>query len=272
MMSRRRFLILTALFLAFAIIDAKTLIAAQPDAEMTSSTLAHSYEYKITNVYPHDKSAYTQGLIYDGSRLYESTGLYGRSTLRQVELETGRVLLQNQLPKEYFAEGIVAWNDRIIQLTWQSNIGFVYNSDNLSRIGYFPYPRDGWGITCDGKRLIASDGSATLYFLNPDTFGDEGSIEVRDGSTPVGALNELEYINGELFANIYLTSRIAIISPETGAVKGWIDLQDLVEREKELDENVGVLNGIAYDPARNRLFVTGKFWPELFEIELIESS
>jgi glutamine cyclotransferase len=225
------------------------------------------YGYNLINIYPHDKAAYTQGLVYDGQDLYECTGLYGNSTLRQVELETGRVLKLYRMPAKYFGEGITIWKNHLIQLTWKSMEGFVYNKSDFKRIGDFYYQREGWGITNDGQRLIMSDGSDTLYFMNPDTFEDTGSIKVKDNGKPVFQLNELEFIDGKIFANIYFYNSIAIISPETGSVIGWIDLQGLMARERNLS-HVDVLNGIAYNAKRNTLLVSGKFWPELFEIEI----
>jgi glutamine cyclotransferase len=171
------------------------------------------------------------------------------------------------LPDVFFGEGLTLWKDQLIQLTWQSGTGFVYNNKSFNQTRSFSYSREGWGITSDGKRLIMSDGSDTLYFLNPDTFYDTGSIRVMENGNPVNNLNELEFIKGKVYANVYYSSRIAIISPETGEVTGWIDLQGLVDREDQLG-NVDVLNGIAYEADKDLLLVTGKFWPELFEIKI----
>jgi len=261
-----------SVFLSVAIFLAIASFASVPSAadnvvNQTQSSQSPVYGYKIINVYHHDKTAFTEGLVYDGKTLYESTGLYDNSTLRQVDLTTGRILKLYRLPDEFFGEGLTLWADQLIQLTWQSRIGFVYNKKSFNQTRSFSYPREGWGITSDGQRLIMSDGSDTLYFLNPDTFEDTGSIRVMENGNPVNQLNELEYIKGKVYANIYLTSRIAIISPSTGEVTGWIDLQGLVDRENGLGD-VDILNGIAYEADRDLLIVTGKFWPELFEIKI----
>ena len=233
----------------------------------TSDTRPVNYTYKILNSYPHDHEAFTQGLVFEDGYLYEGTGLRDRSTLRKVNLETGGVLQMHKLPDQYFGEGVTIYGDKIIQLTWQSNIGFVYDKDNFELLQEFNYTTEGWGITHDGTHLIMSDGTSTLHFLDPDTFEEIGRLEVFDNGTPVTRLNELEYIKGDIYANIWQTDRIAMISPETGNVTGWIDLEGLLSQE-ESSEGVNVLNGIAYDTVNDRLFVTGKLWPKLFEIEL----
>lgn len=224
------------------------------------------YTYDVVAAYPHDKNAFTQGLVFEDGVLYESTGLYNYSTLRRVELETGKILQLYSLPNQFFGEGITIFNDRIIQLTWQSNKGFVYDKNSFDLLQEFDYPTEGWGLTCDGNQLIMSDGTATLRFLDPKTFEATGQIEVHD-NVPVTRLNELEYIRGEIYANIWQEDKIVIINPQTGQVNGWIDLsgmQDLENRDAS-----DVLNGIAYDAQENRLFVTGKRWSQLFEIKLI---
>jgi glutamine cyclotransferase len=266
MKKRKSVFLSVAIFLAIASF-ASVPSAADNVVNQTQSSQSPVYGYKIINVYHHDKTAFTEGLVYDGKTLYESTGLYDNSTLRQVDLTTGRILKLYRLPDEFFGEGLTLWADQLIQLTWQSRIGFVYNKKSFNQTRSFSYPREGWGITSDGQRLIMSDGSDTLYFLNPDTFADTGSIRVMENGNPVNQLNELEYIKGKVYANIYLTSRIAIISPSTGEVTGWIDLQGLVDRENGLGD-VDILNGIAYEADRDLLIVTGKFWPELFEIKI----
>jgi len=225
------------------------------------------YTYSIVNVYPHDKNAFTQGLVFENGVLYESTGLYGNSTLRRVELETGKILQLYALPNQFFGEGITIFDDKIIQLTWQSHRGFAYDKDSFDLLQEFDYPTEGWGITNDGSRLIMSDGTATLYFLDPVTFEKVGQIEVHDNG-PVTDLNELEYIKGEVYANIWKEEKIAIINPQTGQVKGWIDLTGIQDLENP-DAN-DVLNGIAYDAKEDRLFVTGKRWSQLFEIIPLE--
>jgi len=255
------------IFLASLALISITLWAGDRQTQGTEQSAVPVYSYKIITVYPHDKAAYTQGLVYDGQILYESTGLYGNSTVRQVDLETGKIQQSYSMPTRYFGEGLTIWKDRLIQLTWRSRTGFVYNKSDFKQIRNFSYEREGWGITSDGLHLIMSDGSDTLSFINPDTFTDNGSIRVKERGKPVFNLNELEYINGSIVANIYFDNRIAIISPETGAVTGWIDLRELTAREKNLS-TVDVLNGIAYNPKNGTLLVTGKLWPELFEIEI----
>ena len=198
--------------------------------------------------------------------LYEGTGREGKSVLRKVDLTTGKVLQQKNLPNAYFGEGIVLWKDKIIQLTWQSRIGFVYDLATFRQLRSFTYSREGWGITHDGKRLIMSDGSSTLYFWDPETLKEIGHLDVDDKGNPVPRLNELEYIRGEIYANVWQTDRIARISPVSGHVLGWIDLTGL--RDKVDQTGVDVLNGIAYDAKKNRLFVTGKLWSKLFEIRV----
>jgi glutamine cyclotransferase len=225
-----------------------------------------NYSYDIVNVYPHDENAFTQGLVFEDGILFESTGLYGQSTLRRVELDTGMVIQLYALPDQFFGEGITVLDDKIIQLTWQSNRGFVYDKHSFDLLQEFSYPTEGWGITHDDSSLIMSDGTATLYFLNPETFEKVSQIEVYDVG-PVTELNELEFINGEVYANIWKEDKIAIINPQSGQVTGWIDLEGIQDLEN-LDGN-DVLNGIAYDAEEDRLFVTGKGWSQLFEINLI---
>src|SRR5262245_25234228 len=224
--------------------------------------------YRVVKSYAHDPGAYTQGLIYREGFLYESTGLNGSSSLRKVRLETGEVVQQRRIDRAHFAEGLTDWNDQLVQLTWQSNVAFVYELASFAPRRTFSYPGEGWGLTHDGKRFILSDGSNQLRFLEPGTFRELGRIAVMDGQVPVRDLNELEFIRGEIYANVWHTDRIARISPETGRVVRWIDLRGLMSGGFKLDSEA-VLNGIAHDPARNRLFVTGKLWPRLFEIEII---
>jgi glutaminyl-peptide cyclotransferase len=226
------------------------------------------YTYNVNNVFPHDRQASTQGLVYEDGFLYESTGLHGRSSLRQVELETGNILQFHALPDDYFGEGLTLYGDRLIQLTWFSRLGFVYDKESFALLRTFAYPTEGWGLTHDGQRLIMSDGSATLYFLDPDTLTQVGLVPVTVGGMPVTGLNELEYIQGSVYANIWRTDRVARIDPGSGEITAWIDLSGLLGPE-DLDQPVGVLNGIAYDPEGERLFVTGKLWPKIFEIELV---
>jgi|GEM_PF-101385 len=226
------------------------------------------YSYEVLNVYPHDPTAYTQGLVYHEGFLYEGTGIRGASTLRKVELETGDTLQVHHLDDDLFGEGITIFGDRILQLTWKAGIGFVYDLASFEVIDDFTYATDeGWGLTHDGVRLIMSDGTSTLYFLDPDTFFWVGSVSVYDHATAVRYLNELEYIQGEVYANVYETNRIARIDPETGRVTAWIDLTGLLGPKGGAVPDV--LNGIAYDAETDRLFVTGKRWPSLFEIDLV---
>lgn len=225
-----------------------------------------AYSYKVVNSYPHDRRAYTQGLVYLDGALYESTGLRGRSSLRRVELESGKVLERRTLLPPYFGEGIAILDDKIYQLTWTSGVGFVYERESMKLVREFRYGIEGWGVTHDGENLIVSDGSSTLYFWDPKTLLETRQLTVRDRGSRVDNLNELEYIDGEIYANIWQEDRIARISPETGKVLSWIDLSGLLERRSGSED---VLNGIAWDEDGGRLFVTGKLWPTLFEIELI---
>ena len=225
------------------------------------------HSYRVVDSYPHDKNAYTQGLVVQDGVLYEGTGLHGRSTLRRVHLETGQVRQLYRLPYRYYGEGLTVHGDKLIQLTWKSRTGFVYDKSSFELLRTFTYPTEGWGITSDGKRLIMSDGTANLYFLDPETFEEIHRVEVHDGGSPVTRLNELEYIQGEILANVWRTDRIARISPETGRVTGWIDLEGLSRTYQRGRDDV--LNGIAYDAQTGRLFITGKLWPKLFEIEVI---
>ena len=228
------------------------------------------YGFEVVNTYPHDHNAWTQGLVYEGGILYESTGLWRNSSLRKVELETGNILKIFELPAQYFAEGITIFGDEIIQLTYDSYVGFVYHKNTFETLREFSYPRQGWGITHDGKHLIMSDGTSTLHLVDPGTLSEVGEIEVYDDRGPVARLNELEYVGEEIYANVLPTDRIARINPQTGLVTGWIDLEGL-RNQQDGARSANVLNGIAYDIQSNRLFVTGKCWPNLFEIKVIRS-
>jgi len=260
-MRKQNIIVLCTLFLATLIV----IVVAGINLSTSSSSIP-TYGYKVVATYPHDPSAFTEGLTYFNGSLYESTGLYGNSSLRQVDLETGAVQKIIYLNSSLFGEGMTVFGDRIIQLTWQSHIGFVYDM-NFTLLQEFTYPTEGWGLTNNGSCLIMSDGTSTLYFLDPVSFAFIGNVTVHDNSGPVTELNELEYINGTVYANVWQTNRIAMISPQTGQVIGWIDLTGLLPKNES--QNADVLNGIAYDSANNRLFVTGKLWPSLFQIQLV---
>ncbi len=218
--------------------------------------------------YPHDPKAFTQGLFFEGGVLYESTGRFGHSSLRRTELETGTILLKHRLSSQFFGEGATGCKDRIIQLTWRSNVGFVYDKDSFDLLRTFKYPGEGWGITYDGDQLIMSDGTSALYFMDPENFRRTGHIRVHDGGGPVARLNELEYVDGEIYANVWKTDEILRIDPRTGRVIGRTDMSGLLTFRERMSS--GVLNGIAYDPDRDRLFVTGKLWPKIFEFNRSE--
>lgn len=223
--------------------------------------------YAVVGVYPHDREAFTQGLEIDNGVLYEGTGGYGASTLRKVDLESGVVYQIHDLREQFFGEGITVFGNELFQLTWRNNRGFVYDKNTFEVLREVTYGTEGWGLTHDATRLIMSDGTSTLYFRDPATFEEIGQVVVRDGDRPVSNLNELEYVRGAVFANIWQANRIAKISPSTGRVTGWILLDGLLPQEDR--PGADVLNGIAYDEAADRLFVTGKRWPKLFEIKLI---
>ena len=240
---------------------------ATPPSDTTDTNMVPVYGYRVVNTYPHDPNAYTQGLVFIDSTLYEGTGLYGQSSLRRVRLETGEVLQSRPLASRYFGEGIAAVGDSVFQLTWRSQAGFIYRRGDFEPIGQFTYPTEGWGLTWDGTRLIQSDGTSTLYFRDPRTFAEVGRVTVVDLAGPVQRLNELECIEGEIYANVWTTDWIARIDPSTGRIVGWIDLTGLLDPSERRDSDA-VLNGIAYDAPNKRLFVTGKWWPKLFEIEI----
>jgi len=263
----KKSLVIAILVIVVIIVLSASILVIFNSNNASAKSTATYYTYNIVNTYPHDTNAFTEGLVYSDGFLYESTGLNGASSLRCVDLTTGNVLQEYTLPTQYFGEGIAVVNNTIIQLTWQSNIGFIYNKTTFAVLGNFTYPTQGWGLTYDGKNLIMSDGSDRLYFLNPTTFQQTGQIQVHDGNTSVVNINSLDYINGEVYANIWLTNTIAVINPETGQVKAWIDLTGLPDENNSNPE--AVLNGIAYDQQNNRLFVTGKAWPNLYQIKLI---
>ncbi len=263
--SLSRGIVAFGLTLCWSLLISPFVLGQQTDSLKTTVPV---FGYKVIKVFPHDPEAFTQGLVFHNVVLYEGTGLLGKSSLRKVDPETGRILKLVPLPDQLFGEGITLWEDKIIQLTWRSGIGLVYDRKTFRLLKKFRYFLEGWGITQDGKQLIMSDGTSFLYFWDPHTFKEVKRIEVRDRGFPITMLNELEYIKGEIFANVYLTDKIVRISPETGRVTGWIDLQGLLPA-KDRTGKEDVLNGIAYDARKDRILVTGKYWPKLFEIRLV---
>jgi glutamine cyclotransferase len=229
----------------------------QPVAPVATASVIRSF--------PHDTSAYTQGLVWHEGLLYESTGRSGQSSLRRVELETGKVLQKVPVAAPHFAEGLALFGGRLLQLTWQDQTGFVYDLATFRQTGTFPYQGEGWGLTTDGRSLILSDGSNQLRYLDPATYAEQRTVSVMDGTEYVNDLNELEWVKGEVWANVWHTNRIARIDPATGRVKAWVDLTGVMAPQPDPE---AVLNGIAYDEAHDRLFVTGKLWPTLFEISV----
>ena len=252
---------------AFLIILFTVLLSAQTASQSTSRQTP-TYGYEVVEAYPHDENAFTQGLVYHDGFLYEGTGLQGQSSLRKVRLETGEVLERIDLPYEYFGEGIAIVRDQILELTWKSQVGFVYDLRTFRQLRQFSYPGEGWGLTANGAEVYMSDGTADIRILDAASLRERRRIHVHDGPKPIDQLNELEYIEGQIFANIWQTNRIARISPQTGEVVGWIELSGLLSPMYQLQPGA-VLHGIAYDSTRKRLFGTGKLWPRLFQIRLI---
>lgn len=263
-----RFLFLP--LLALAACGQATAPAAQSQApiEAAAQSPAPIQSYRVVNVFPHDPQAFTQGLFWLDGHLYESTGHIGQSTIRRVELETGRVLQSIHIPPNLFGEGIVNWGDEIVSLTWQDQIGFRWDLRTFERRGEWRYAGEGWGLTQNGRDIIMSDGTDQLRFLDPETLEERRRLNVTDAGAPVMRLNELEWVDGEIYANVWFSTMIARIDPETGQVKGWIDLTPL-HAEAASGRTDDVLNGIAWDAERRRLFVTGKNWPRLYEIEVL---
>jgi glutamine cyclotransferase len=249
------------LLLSLATLNCQTNPTAAPGEKVPT------YGYEIVQVYPHDRNAFTQGLVFHEGNFLESTGEVGRSSLRRVELDTGKVVQKVDVPPPYFAEGITLLKGKIYQLTWQQGIGFVYDALTFEKIGQFKYSGEGWGLANDGQSLILSDGTNKIRFLDPENFQITKTIAAVDGHTAINEINELEYVQGEIYANIWHADRIARIDPKTGTVVGWINLAGLLKPGEVQDEEA-VLNGIAYDQAGGRLFVTGKLWPKIFEIRL----
>ncbi len=228
---------------------------------------APKYGYQIVNIWPHDSNAFTQGLILMDGKLLESTGQEGFSSLRRVELESGKVLQKVNVPEPYFAEGITQLNGKVYQLTWQHNLGFIYDAQTFNRLGQFNYQGEGWGLTTDGQSLILSDGTPSIRFIDPANFRVTRTINVTDRNQPIRELNELEFVKGEIYANVWHENRIATIDPQSGRVNSWIDLTGLMPDTEQLDPEA-VLNGIAYDQASDKLIVTGKLWPRVYEIKV----
>jgi glutamine cyclotransferase len=265
----RRFAVLAAL-VGFVLLGVPSVLAHQASA--TPAAMAEAtpvYGYRVVAEYPHDRRAFTQGLVYIDGVLYEGTGLNGESTLRRVDLESGEVLQSVSLTPAAFGEGIAVMGDRIYQLTWQNKTAVLWDRNTFEPLEVFSYDTEGWGLTTDGERLIMSDGTNRLYYRDPDTFGVLSTLDVFDGDKPVANLNELEYVDGEIWANVWQTDLIARIDPATGAVVGWIDLRGLLSEKARQRHEVDVLNGIAVDPDTGHIYVTGKLWPKLFEIELV---
>ncbi len=252
----RKSLLLTVIFLCWARMQA----AAIPE-----------YGYQVVHVYPHDPAAFTEGLFYQDGYLYEATGLAGKSSVRKVDLKTGKTLQKEEVPQPYFGEGIVAIKNRLLQLTYTTETGFVYDLKTLKLEREFHYPGQGWSLTFDGKQIIMDDGTPELRFWDPETLKETARVKVTADGVPLQYINELEWVKGEIYANVWHTDRIARIDPKTGVVRGWINLQGLLPASDILQGWEGVeqvLNGIAYDAAGDRLFVTGKYWPKLFEIKV----
>ena len=241
---------------------------ASVSVKLKSNLAPRKYTFRVIKSYPHDIDAYTQGLFYKDGFLYEGTGQYGSSTVRKVELETGKVIQSINIDRKHFGEGITLINDKIYQLTWTSEVGFVYDFATFKQVKTINYNTQGWGLTTNNKDLIMSDGSNTIHFMEPENFVETKHLEVFDNKGSVDQLNELELINGDLYANVYQTDLIVIINPETGMVKGVIDFKGLL-KDSDRTNQVDVLNGIAWDETGKRLFVTGKLWPKLYQVEII---
>ena len=226
------------------------------------------YTFKVVHIFPHDAQAFTQGLEYHDGFLFEGTGLNGRSSLRKVRLETGEVVQRIDVAPEFFGEGITLLKDKVVQLTWQSHVGFVYSLNDFHLLRQFSYPGEGWGLTNNGREVFMSDGTNEIRVLDPQTLREKRRLKIYDGIHPIDQLNELEFVEGEIFANVWQTDRIARISPQSGKVIGWVDLTGLLSPMYRIEPGA-VLNGIAYDQEHKRLFVTGKLWPSIFEIRLV---
>jgi glutaminyl-peptide cyclotransferase len=259
--------ILSRLVVLFLLIGYGPVLTGQTSRQ-ASANAPPEYTFALIRVFPHDISAYTQGLAYRDGFLYEGTGRNGQSSLRKVRLETGEVIQRVDLGSEFFGEGITVIKDEVFQLTWKSGVGFVYDRKSFHFLRQFAYLGEGWGLATDGRELFLSDGTSEIRVLDAESFHEKRRLRVHDGATPVDQLNELEFVEGQIFANVWHSNRIARISLQTGDVVGWIDLTGLLSPVYRLEPEA-VLNGIAYDPVGRRLFVTGKLWPRVFEIRLV---
>jgi glutamine cyclotransferase len=268
MNSVRIILLLPVFFLGLGSALAADKVQQWPSYALPEKTKAPISAIKVINIFPHDIDAFTQGLVYHQGYLYESTGLHGKSTLRKVDLKTGKIIKIIKLAHEYFGEGITILGNNIYQLTWLNKTGFVYDLEEFKKVRTFSYQGEGWGITTAGQYLFMSDGSSVISCIDPMTFAVVRKIIVHEGQQQIGNLNELEFIKGEIWANIFQKDLIVRISPVTGKVLGWIDLSQLYSLIPE-HNRIDVLNGIAYDNRGDRIFVTGKFWPKIFEIKVL---
>lgn len=268
-MNRRRFIALAAGMAALTGSGTLDLFLLRPDAHALYPVVRRK-TFRVVNIYPHDPTAFTQGLLFYRGHLYESTGGWGTSSVRKVELSTGRVLRQRNLPQRYFGEGLAIWDQRLIQVTWKSGTGFVYDLNTFDLLETFTYAGEGWGLTQNDRGLILSDGTDTLRYLDPITFQEQVRVAVHDQGQPVRGLNELEYIHGEVWANIFPTDEMIRIDPIDGHVLVRVDMAGILGPRQRTSE--AVLNGIAHDPETDRVFVTGKLWPVLYEIELVPRS
>ncbi|RZW25470.1 MAG: glutaminyl-peptide cyclotransferase [Desulfobulbaceae bacterium] len=267
-LNRARSIFKTPTYTLMLLFLSLSLVSIPITSHSLPSEIPRLLDYEVVREFPHDPEAYTQGLAYDRGTVYEGTGLYGKSSLRQIDLSTGRVERRYKHEKEIFGEGITVFHDRIYQLSWQNNLIFAFRKDDFSLHRTWPFDKEGWGVTHDGEHLIVSDGSSLLYFLEPTTMEENHVIEVYDHTGPVQMLNELEFVKGRIYANIYRQDRIAIINPEDGAVTAYLDLSRLVTQVRN-NKKTGVLNGVMHDPDNDRLFVTGKLWPSIFEIKIV---
>lgn len=242
--------------------------ASPSSSPSPTSAPVRNYTYKVVNTYPHDRLAFIEGLLVREGVFYESTGLNGKSSLRRVEVDTGKVIKKLDIPSQFFGEGLTELNGKLYQLTWKENTCFVYDKETFAKTGQFSYEGEGWGLTTDGKQLIMSDGTDEIRFINPSDFKEVRRIKVTDSGQPLKDINELEFIKGEIYANVWQTFGIARINPENGQVVGRIDMTGVLSPADAA--GVDVLNGIAYDKEKDRIFVTGKYWPKMFEVKFVE--